>query len=346
MIMGDMMAWVIWLNIAREHIDSPTYLVHRWRGRKASEPRDMIYALMGMCPSGVMPFTEACDYDISTVEVFCNLTHDLIKSEGSLLPLIDDPRLEPEKATPGIPRWAVDASCLPDWYTDWVHVYAWPEYNAHQKRPLDLARCFDAWGTSKHLINLEGVCVDTIEVTGEPWLNPIPQAVDRTRFMRERLCDWELLARKHVKRGASGSAEPYPGGYTLREAFGRLILGDFVRDSEQWVYKYANEADVAEVYNFMESGQTYYELQRTIRSMMNNTRFFITRTGLMGIGHMETQPGEEVWVFHGGNYPFTVIPRGNENGTDYDFGGRCYVQGIMFGEAFSYGRETRVLTIH
>ena len=344
--MGDFMAWVVWLNIASEQTDSPTYLVHRWRFREATEPRDKVYALTGLCSSGSMPLSEMCDYDIPTADVFCNLTRDLIQYEKSLLPLIDDPRLEAEKATPGVLRWAMDASFLPEWYTDWAHVYGWPEYNAHLGKPLNLARCFSKWDEFRHTIELEGMFVDTIEIIGEPWLNPIPQAVDRTPSMLERLRDWELLARSNNERGDPDSTEFYQGGYPFREAFGRLILGDLLRDSEQWVDRPANETDVEKVYEFMESGETDWLVARTIRGMMNNARLFITKTGLMGIGHKNTQRGEEVWILYGGNVPFTITPRESKHGNNYDFGGRCYVQGIMGGEAFSYGSETRIITLH
>jgi hypothetical protein len=107
----------------------------------------------------------------------------------------------------------------------------------------------------------------------------------------------------------------------------------------------ATEEDVENAYEFVDSGDSY-ETNRTIQGMATNQRFFITKKGLMGIGHMDTQPGEEVWVFHGGNFPFTMNRREGGNENSYDFGGRCYVQGIMNGEAFEGEKSTRILTLH
>lgn len=108
----DLMALAVWLDIAAQRVDRPVDLIQRWRFCAATDPRDKVYALMGMCSRGSMPRTESCNYDMSVVDVFCSLTIDLMQSDKSLVPLIMDPRFEAEKATPGIPRLALDASHL------------------------------------------------------------------------------------------------------------------------------------------------------------------------------------------------------------------------------------------
>lgn len=65
-----------------------------------------------------------------------------------------------------------------------------------------------------------------------------------------------------------------------------------------------------------------------------NQIFFVTQGGMMGLGHLDTEPGDEVWVFDGGGkFPFVVKRQERGNEYDYDFVGCCYVQGIKFGEA-------------
>ena len=344
-IIGSLMANVVWLDIAKLRTDPPVYLVNRWRFREATDPRDKIYALMGLCSTGFMPRMESCNYDMSAMDVFCDLTADLLRSEEDLFPLIMDPRLEAGKATPGIPRWALDVSHISEWNTDWFHLYAWQHYNAHGERSLDLDKVLSKWEETRYTLELEGVFVDTIEIVGEPSVASPDPTVNQLQLRQERVRSWEHLAKQHVKQGASDSSEPYPGGYTLREAFGRLILGDLLRNHEQAVVAPATEVDVEGAYEFVDSGYSF-ETNRTIQGMMSNQKFFITKKGLMGIGHMDTQLGEEVWVFHGGNFPFTVIPREGGNKDSYDFGGRCYVQGLMNGEAFEPGENTRILELH
>lgn len=319
-IMADMMAMVVWLDTAKLQ-DRPVFLVNQWRFREATDPRDKIYALMGLCPSGKLPSMEKCNYDMSAVDVFCGLSFDLMRSEQDLFPLIMDPRLEIGKATPGIPRWVLDASHISEWNTDWFHLFAWDHYNAHGGRALDLSKIPSRQEDVSHMLEVEGVFVDTIEVVGEPAIPTRDQEIDH-QTRREQLRTWEALAEQHIKRGTYKSSELYPGGYTLRQAFGRLILGDLLRNGEQRVEAPADEEDVESVYEFMQSGKLYWTHQ-TVQGSMDNQRFFVTKTVLMGIGHMDTQPGEEVWVFHGGNFPFTIIPREGSNEDVYNFGGQC-----------------------
>lgn len=65
-----------------------------------------------------------------------------------------------------------------------------------------------------------------------------------------------------------------------------------------------------------------------------NQSFFVTKSGLMGIGHLDTRHGDELWVFNGGNFPFIVRPKDTGGEDDYHFVGCTYVEGIMDGEVY------------
>lgn len=68
--------------------------------------------------------------------------------------------------------------------------------------------------------------------------------------------------------------------------------------------------------------------------MTQNQKFFITESGLLGLSHLDTEPGDEVWVLNGGKVPFVLRPRGGNGDSNYDFVGRSHVEGIMRGEIF------------
>ncbi|TGO31609.1 hypothetical protein BHYA_0486g00020 [Botrytis hyacinthi] len=55
--------------------------------------------------------------------------------------------------------------------------------------------------------------------------------------------------------------------------------------------------------------------------------------GALGLEIREMKPGDEVWIFCGGKMPLTIKKR-PDNPVEHDFIGRCYVDGIMFREAF------------
>jgi hypothetical protein len=110
----------------------------------------------------------------------------------------------------------------------------------------------------------------------------------------------------------------YCGSYSHREAFGRLMLGDFIRlDCNSQEFRPVDvDEDVDKVYELMnpeqcECGEEHYpyDFIDTLRNITSNQRFFITKKGLMGLGHRNVEVGDEVWVFDGGKVPFLVRPR-------------------------------------
>ena len=106
----------------------------------------------------------------------------------------------------------------------------------------------------------------------------------------------------------------------------------------------ATPEDVASVLGFLSSGKLSGELWRTVFGMTRNQTFFVTRGGLLGLGHLDTKPGDQVWILRGGRVPFTLRAqnRDKERLSDsiehnYTLVGRTYVQGIMQGEALRSG---------
>lgn len=69
----------------------------------------------------------------------------------------------------------------------------------------------------------------------------------------------------------------------------------------------------------------------------------------MGIGHLDTKFGDELWVFEGGNYPFTIRPKEEGGEDDFKFVGCCNIQGIMDGEVYddeTADELTRTIHLH
>lgn len=60
--------------------------------------------------------------------------------------------------------------------------------------------------------------------------------------------------------------------------------------------------------------------------------FFLAEDGSFGLCPSGTQPGDEIWVFVGGNVPFILRPCEDGGGTYHSFIGDCYMDGIMDGE--------------
>lgn len=352
-LLGNLMAKVIYLGIAKHRSDSALYLVTRWRYREATDSRDKIYALLGLTTSGKLPMVAGCSYDTDAKDVFTTLTIDLILDEGNLIPLIKDPRSDVDVATPNIPRWAMDLAVFPRFETDWYHLYGYSRYNAHGGRELNLDQLRKRATETKETLELRGTRVDTIEWVSEAVHRPLGVGYGDLQIHVNGLRNWRAFAQQHMKLGLPDCHELYPGGYTHKEAFGRTMLGNLVRNYEQQVQRNATSEDVDRFYEYMNTGNPS-DISATACGMAANQRFFMTRSGLMGLGHLETKPGDEVWVLYGGRVPFTLRSR-QEDGRDakhYDFVGRSYVQGIMNGEVFKEQggvwekEDVRVIILH
>lgn len=292
------MAMVLWLTITKDDYNEPSWLMNRCRFRQSTDSRDKIYALMGLSEADQLPTGERCDYDMPAEEAFCGLTFDLMQHyHQTLLPLVMDPRLEPDKATTNTPRWALDVSHVSDYTTDWYHLYGWYYYNASGDNELDIECLKEEFLQDKTQLSLEGVLVDTIEMVGERFLHSRHHENDWDEETIRHIKSWERLAQEYVKKGTGKSEELYPGEVSLHEAFGRLLLGGLVRDEEQWPTDEAEatQDEVETVYEFLETGERL-DTFPTIWGMIRNQTFFITEEGFIGPGHMDTQPGDQVWI--------------------------------------------------
>ncbi|KAJ4301399.1 hypothetical protein N0V90_003491 [Kalmusia sp. IMI 367209] len=346
-VIFDLVMHVTWVNVAREpYFHDPFETIHRYRFRQATNPRDKIYGLLGLCEPGLLPITEKCDYDVPTAQVFTTLTQELIIAEEGLRPLTLSPRQNLSESTPNISSWALDLDhVVPKYSADpYYQMYGYEHYEANKgMRQLDVRAIKKQVG--QRTLSLTGVYVDTIKHTLEGYRT---HAEPQHNFAATEalLHEWYIAA-VGCPFGAdridgSVADELYPGStYTRAEAFARFVLGDLIRDENLQPQWYADEDDVENVWRLMNGriDEVEEETRQVIYLMMANLSMFVTEMGLFGCGHLDTGVGDEVWVFRGGNVPFLIRPR-NANGEDgHTFVSQCYVQGIMKGEMASSRRR-------
>ncbi|KAF2009591.1 HET-domain-containing protein [Aaosphaeria arxii CBS 175.79] len=310
--------------------DKPFSLVRRWRHRIATDPRDKIYGLLGLLQTrGSLPSVEECRYDIPAAEVFARLTIDLIINENSLLPLMNDPRLEPEIRTEAVQSWVMDVKSLPLHDTDWYHIYGSPYYNADKGLPplnLEPLRLAVAEGRYDTL-ELKGITVDTVKDVHPDSIIVVNSGNNAEKLRFDTLLSWYETAKQSATR------EP-------QETFAKLLLGTLIRHVEQQPKRWVTPEDEADVLSFLDSQSVASELRLTIFHQTRNQKFYITEGGRFGLGHLDTRPGDEVWILGGGSVPFTLRPKERDGKKSPSSGifegtfvGRTYVQGIMDGEA-------------
>ncbi|KAH7076311.1 heterokaryon incompatibility protein-domain-containing protein [Paraphoma chrysanthemicola] len=351
--------------------DGPLALLMRWRHRNATDPRDKVYALLGLVPQSVMSSVEHCSYDASPAIVFEQATIDLIRHEGGLRPFIGSADLAHK--TPDLASWAIDfASCNVvgnrqlRW---WNHFHRHGEFNACGDRTLDLR----TRGDSKQ-IELTGLRIDEILDVGEVYTVNEDESIYLTQvvqIMRGALRLVEDFRSSHPFRNK------YTNGESWKSAYWRTMVGDllmaefpvqrvedqherFVRDllgqeylddstgvvvdggviDHQVSLKTQNDSHKTPIWNHGEN-----ELWESVCGMIPNHAFFITQSGYIGIGPASTQPVDEVWIFHGGKVPFvmrrTDASKAMGRHRTLNLVGDAYVHGIMDGQAMEDNHETR-----
>ncbi|KAH8165207.1 hypothetical protein CIB48_g3053 [Xylaria polymorpha] len=330
----ELMVHTIWINVAKRRYDNPLETINRWRFRLAKDPRDKAYGLFGLFSAGSLPRTEECRYDIPVADVFSCMTVEMIVNEKGLRPLVGNPRLEASKATPGIPRWAMDISAWPDHDLDWFYqCYGYAVYNADKGlEPLDL----DAVSAcvSEKTLKLKGVRIGSVKWIQEG-IRRFRSGWNENISIKETMQKWLDTVEGKVSNLAPVVPDPYPAGYSRSEAFTRLMLGDAVRDRNQVPEDHAVDQYFADVRALMDSQTSNTNVHLTVYGMLANQALIITQTGMIGSALIDTELGDEIWVFGGGKVPFTLRPRNNDHGAEYDFVGKCYIQGMMQGEAFA-----------
>lgn len=329
---GKVLGWVFcnvrWINIAHEERDDPTVTTMKWRGRKATDQRDKIFGLLGLLPEGMeLLHMDRCDYKTSTAQVYNSFTLDMILYDQGLLPLCNEPRAPQGMGTEGIARWANDVICDARYKVDTFYRY-WgcSTYDACAGRELNRQALLDAAempGGRMGKLGLSGIMVDTIELASSTiLLGDCPR-----EEISDALKTWMEMARVYNDRLEDGLSQE-----RFEETFYRLVVSDRIRDGELWVVGRPEREDLEDISEFIRTAQGYIgglSLSITYRS---NQAFFVTQNGMMGLGHLESAPGDEVWGFDGGSMPFTIRPKEQGNRDEFDFVGCCYAHGIMEGE--------------
>ncbi|KAI1447756.1 heterokaryon incompatibility protein-domain-containing protein [Annulohypoxylon stygium] len=292
----------------------PISVMTRWRGRQATDPRDQVYALTGLNDPGLLPNSEKCDYSIEPSEVYEIVTKDLIRFYGNLLPISMNPRLAKTHATRGIPGWALDLNAPRNFWTPWTidrNLYGNSNANRGMSpSPIDL--------DTKKALGLTGAFVDVVKIADyeEHWIKDT-QAI--TKIIRR----WYSLAVQNGDKDQSGR----------RKDFALLMLNNIVRGKDWDITSPVVQGDIDAVFEYLDTGEPNHTIDSIMASTMLQS-FFVTETGLMGLGHLETQPGDEIWIFSMGKVPFSLRKREGSQEPDgnYEFSGPCYVQGLMQGE--------------
>ncbi|KAK7727193.1 hypothetical protein SLS63_007244 [Diaporthe eres] len=309
--------------------EHPLYLFWRWRFRQATDPRDKIYALLGMRRDVRLPSVPSCDYTVDVRTLFRRVTVDLIELCNDLNPLIGR-RGEPS-----------NLADLPSWVVDWsgsVPGQGRSAFWEHQTRWTSRDYCADrgTFGVGDGLrfadeqtLLLAGLYVDKIAVVEQRQTWGEGQAEGFHEILLGGADRWgDLITRFQRSGAATGHAVELPGNWM--QAFIGLITGRLVPGEPEDGDQYPDDWTV---------------------DMLRDQALFITETGRFGLGPLSARPGQQLWIVGGCRFPVILDtwPSGgagevgdSKSCRDFTWVSECFVYGTMKGEAVEGRGEEQV----
>lgn len=330
----------------------------------STDPRDKVYALLGIVrwDSGVPPLE--IDYQKSVREVYIDAATAILRSSNdlSLLSAVQS-------------RAAETPLFLPTWVPSWESSKDAPQVNL---RDLTLwSACSDRGMQDWHLLPsgclvLRGYIFDTATSTSWPFtyhddedlLDPNHPASDAIFELTKHVFQRSLEARNSkemlkamaytLTMGAREEANPWrriAQQYSRQRKTTNHALAKDVKEVVEAGNKYYFVWDCLDFIRLLEKkrrdrlqypafeetkGQGYRYLS-IVSLNLNHRRIFHTKDGHFGIGPERMKAGDFVVVLRGGRVPYVLRPLGAE----YMFIGTCYLHAIMGGQMFqeSWNKE-------
>jgi hypothetical protein len=300
------------------------------RGLAATDPRDKIYALLGLGKHDIIP-----DYDSPADTVFTDFAMQTIGAATVKISDGEKAGIELSTRDREIRRALLLLACagrpnqrlpnLASWVPDWtVNLASRPLIFGHGHHLYaaggDKLGHFD-WEVERGLV-LSGILVDTVQTAGSVLLES-DVSTDLHSTIEHWWTESKQIAFDRIARS--------PGSTTYTDAFEamrrRLSIckhGYFVGDS----YRRRRPSLLDDV----ESAKADAAHNATQTLTFGPTRgrvMFATTTGYLGLVPHGTREGDVIMVIRGADVPYVLRPQGEA----YELIGEAYVQGIMDGEA-------------
>lgn len=298
------------------------------RGLGATDPRDKIYALLGIGKHDVDP-----DYSMSAESVFTDFALQMVGAVTSLDAMQKAANLELSSHRREVRRAMILISCagrhnqkldLPSWVPDWtVNLSARPlVFGASQRFAAggDILGSFD-WNFDSGL-QLCGKFLDTIEMAGSVLLDY--ETETKQESLHTLVEQWWQEARQiAVARIARspGSTMNVDAFEAMRRDLSLCKHGYFVGSSQR--------ARRNSLLDDLDTSDEAHSASQTLMFGPTRGRVVCTSsTGFVGLVPYGSREGDLIFVIMGADIPFILRPYDD----GYELVGEAYVQGIMGGE--------------
>lgn len=316
-------------------------VLHSLRRFQTTDPRDKIYAVLGMEAFQVeeKPWIRA-DYAKSTVEVYRELAVKLILDEPKNLGPLSYVQSGLGFPSDDFPSW------VPRWdHSNNVHTIflCMRAHSPTTNASIGLSVSIKITEANENILEVSGFHFDIVathtQINNELWFRSEKHTIENhpvLDFWRRQQSDPTLYPTgdptifAYAMALTAGKHDLYITMENYRESFEAYIvrLQEMDRqeptDSGSPLRKEANTGN-------------WRKWERAARDTCWNRTFFTTDKGYIGMGPKAVLDGDLVCVLSGGRVPFIL----RQNGDMFQLVGECYVYGIMSGQAVQLMKGSR-----
>lgn len=315
-------------------------LLDRYRQQESTDPRDKVFALLGIADSqDVASLGCNVDYNMTTVEVYTRLAKSYIQRDGNLDIL-------------GYAKHGTNIAGLPSWVPDWTNQGEMPinlrtpimsgiSHNHHAGGDKDCRASVSMDGIT---LNGKGVIFDKIArlsgVFGEAWgenccIPHVLETIARVAEKSDYIAGGTALDALFITQLAGC---PKPAYDKLQRRFHEVWEEAKSHPSEKGIRGSVTISTVqgqqekkisVRPVDVRETGETEALLTASLKYTLKR-RFATTRKGYYALVPDKSAVGDTIAILRGGNYPFVLRAQGQS----WSLVGECYVHGVMNGEAF------------
>jgi hypothetical protein len=311
-------------------------LANQFRSRDATDPRDKVFALVGLVRDwgGAAPFV--ADYDLSLYAVYRDVVEHAVRRAGTWEVLV---------GSGGI---GTGRSDLPSWMPNWQQpfeeggmerVRRAGMYNASAGRPPVVK-----FPTQEKdvILRVAGIKVDRVLLRGEAMERTDDAGIIATFHAWTTLLEEVWSGRAGIRRRGTMFVHPQQSYYWRAICVDTLHhLADQGGVEHGRTKSSRSEGFYSRLPGNASVHDSVPEFDRSVRTATLGRAFFVIEEGRFGLGPSTLAVGDDICVLLGGTVPFVLRPKPMRRlpgqAEIYLLVGDCYVHGIMDGEAMKMG---------
>ena len=297
--------------------------------QSASDPRDMLYAIIGLTDAGEDP-RMPIDYSQPVREVYIKIVEYLVNRDAKLDIICAGVRTENKHR---LPSWT------PDWSGGVRHWSSFKSSSLTNRPPLApslkaskglLAKASIITG-EKDVLRTRGFRVDAVSTLGDAWKmedGGIYTGMKRAIILWYKLSQVDETGGRDQAFVRTIASDLRSGGVWPRKVVSR-VLGVFARHALETL---PSELIDRRLQTFAESERNSDALVnrwlQTISSSVYGRRFFLSDQGCMGLCPEDYEDGDFIAILLGCSYPVLLRPHDGY----HELIGDVYLDGYMYGK--------------